>query len=365
MRRWNDRMLKTKMFISFSVVSLFIVGITCSIFYYKNTSDIQHQTFSLSNIISKQFSEMIDLYMQSVEELSLAISIDPSIQNILFDFYKASDPIEKEVVGYKLNPILFNFSYPKTYVQSMSIYSLDKHLYQYSKLVEPKPRELLSEEQLKDFSGSLNRKPFALLPSVEVHTDKEGSPERVVSFIRKITKIPTQTIIGFVSIQINVNAFNMVLANATANELESTMHVLIVADEGRIIYENGSTLNGEGQGRFDTGVFERPGSEGELRWKDTDYLYTFVRSRLYRVVYGHFTPEACAAAEAKTDSGYRAGGRHFDDAFHCGRLLLFISSNHPAAEPSDAQHVACGAGRLQPQGRIYGTQRNRQAEPDV
>ncbi|MCS7462804.1 sensor histidine kinase [Paenibacillus doosanensis] len=276
MRRWNDRMLKTKMFIAFSVVSLFIVGITCSIFYYKNTSDIQHQTFSLSNIISKQFSEMIDLYMRSVEELSLAISIDPSIQNILFDFYKTSDPVGKEAVGYKLNPILFNFSYPKTYVQSISIYSLDKHLYQYSKLVEPKPRELLPEERLKEFSGSLNREPFALLPSAEVHTDKEGSPERVVSFVRKITKIPTQTIIGFVSIQINVNAFNMVLANATANELESTMHVLIVADEGRIIYENGSSA-GEGA-RFDTRVFEHAGSEGELRWKDTDYLYTFVRS---------------------------------------------------------------------------------------
>jgi hypothetical protein len=29
MLRWNDRMLKTKMFLSFSIVSLFIVGMTC------------------------------------------------------------------------------------------------------------------------------------------------------------------------------------------------------------------------------------------------------------------------------------------------------------------------------------------------
>ncbi|MFE5317616.1 sensor histidine kinase [Paenibacillus sp. NPDC056579] len=271
MRHWNDRMLKTKMFISFSVVSLFIVGITCCIFYYKNTNDSKAQTFSLSNIISKQFSEMIDLYMQNVEELSLAISIDPSIQSILFDFYKESDPIKKEVVGYKLNPILFNFSYPKPYVQSISIYSLDSHLYQYSKLVDPRPRMLLTLDQLQQFKSTLNSNAFVIMPVDE----DDQHREKAVSFVRKITKIPTQTIIGFVNIHINVNAFKMVLANTNANELEHSMHVLIVNDEGRIIYENGSSGSTGGEQRFE---FDRTASKGELRWKQTDFLYTAVKS---------------------------------------------------------------------------------------
>ncbi|WP_282940295.1 sensor histidine kinase [Paenibacillus sp. RC67] len=277
MRHWNDRMLKTKMFISFSVVSLLIVGITCGIFYFKNTSDIKDQTFSLSKIISKQFSEMIDLYIQNMEELSLSISIDPSIQGILFDFYKATDPVEKEVVGYKLNPILFNFSYPKTYVQRISIYSLDNHLYQYSKRVEPKPINQLTPEQLSALAVSLSKKPFVSLPSYEINMDEQHT-EKGISFIRKITKIPTQTIIGFVQIDLNVNAFNMVLANTNANEMQHAMNVLIVNDEGRIIYENGSDGSGSLQDNFDLAVLNRNDTEGELNWRHNNYLYTIVKS---------------------------------------------------------------------------------------
>ncbi|MBE1442519.1 sensor histidine kinase [Paenibacillus sp. OAS669] len=277
MRYWNDQLLKTKMFISYSVVSLFIVGITCGIFYYKNTSDIKDQTFSLSKIISKQFSEMIDLYIQNIEELSLAISIDPSIQGILFDFYKATDPVEKEVVGYKLNPILFNFSYPKAYVQRISIYSLDNHLYQYSKRVEPSPRNQLTPEQLSALTVSLSKKPFVSLPSYEINTDEQHA-EKGISFIRKITKIPTQTIIGFAQIDINVNAFNMVLANTNANEMQHTMNVLMVNDEGRIIYENGSDAPESAQDMFEPGVLSRNDTEGELNWRHTEYLYTVVKS---------------------------------------------------------------------------------------
>ncbi|MDF2961733.1 MAG: sensor histidine kinase [Paenibacillus sp.] len=270
-------MLKTKMFISFSVVSLFIVGITCSIFYFKNTSDVQNQTFSLSKIISKQFSEMIDLYMQNIEELSLAISIDPAIQSILFDVNKASNAIEKEGIGYKLNPILFNFSYPKSYVQSISIYSLDGHLYQYTKLVNPKPVAVFSNEQLRKYADILSSSPFLLIPTDEEHTFSDP-PQKVVSFVREITKIPTQTIIGFVNIHINVNAFKMVLANTKANEIENSMHVLIANDEGQVIFENGSDLTGNSRSVFNAEIFKESVREGEVKWKDKQFLYTFEKS---------------------------------------------------------------------------------------
>jgi two-component system sensor histidine kinase YesM len=275
--RWNDRMLKTKMFIAFSIVALVIVGITCGIFYFKNTSDVKSQTFSLSKIIAKQFSEMLDLYMQNIEELTLSISIDPAIQSNLFDFYKASNPIEKETIGYKLNPILFNFSYPKSYVQSISIYTLDGHLYHYSKYVKPEPVVAFTNEQLRNYAEVLGSKPFILVSSPEEQTFGE-KPETVVSFIRKITKIPTQTIIGFVNIKINLNEFKMVLANTEANENDNTMHVLIVNDDGEVVFENGSRFIENSHTRFDPAVFRQPLPEGELKWKDKDYLYTFEKS---------------------------------------------------------------------------------------
>jgi two-component system sensor histidine kinase YesM len=275
--RWNDRLLKTKMFISFSVVSLFIVGITCLIFYFRNTSDVTNQTFSLSAIITRQFSEMIDLYMQNIEELSLAVSIDPAIQSNLFEYYKASSLIEKEAIGYKLNPVLFNFSYPKSYVRSMSIYTLDGHLYHYTKQVKPNPDASFSNEDLRKFAGVLDSRPFLLVPSYEEQTSEEQT-EIVVSFIRKITKIPTQTIIGFVNININVNAFKMVLANTKANEIENMMRVLIVNDAGQVIFENGNNSPGISRPVFDAALFKAANAEGELKWEATDYLYTYEKS---------------------------------------------------------------------------------------
>ncbi|SFK97519.1 HAMP domain-containing protein [Paenibacillus sp. 1_12] len=277
MWRWNDRMLKTKMFISFSIVALVIIAITCGIFYYKNTSDIKSQTFSLSKIIAKQFSEMLDLYMQNIEELTLSISIDPAIQSNLFDFYKATNPIEKETIGYKLNPILFNFSYPKSYVQSISIYTLDGHFYHYTKYVKPEPVVSLSNEQLHNYTEVLGSKPFILLPPTGEQALDE-KPETVVSFIRKITKIPTQSIMGFVDIKINLNEFKMVLTNTEEKENDSTMHVLIVNDDGEVVFENGNRLMGNSRTRFDSAIFRQPLPEGELRWKDKVYLYTFEKS---------------------------------------------------------------------------------------
>ncbi|MCR8630673.1 sensor histidine kinase [Paenibacillus radicis (ex Xue et al. 2023)] len=278
MRRWNDRMLKIKMFISFSIVALFIVGITCIIFYYKNTSDVKNQTFSLSKIIAKQFSEMIDLYMQNIEELSLSISIDPAIQSNLFDFFKATNPIEKETIGYKLNPVLFNFSYPKSYVQSISIYTLDGHGYHYTKVVNhPRPSQVFTNEELRNFTDVLSGKPFLLKPSNEERTFGDQS-EAIVSFIHKITKIPTQTIIGFVSIDIDINAFKMVLANKEANESNNAMHVLLVSDEGQVIFENWDQMTGLLHADFDTAVFKRTVPEGELQWNNKLYLYTYEKS---------------------------------------------------------------------------------------
>ncbi|TBL80427.1 cache domain-containing sensor histidine kinase [Paenibacillus thalictri] len=277
MRRWNDRMLKTKMFISFSIVSLFIVGVTCLIFYFTNTSDIKNQTFSLSKIIAKQFSEMIDLYMQNVEELSLAISIDPAIQSNLFDFSKATSSIEKETIGYKLNPVLFNFSYPKSYVTSISIYTSDGQGFHYTKPANTNPDASFTAKEVHSFAGMLGSKSFILIPAKEKQT-LAGQPGKTVSFIRRINKIPTQNIIGFVNINVNVNAFKMVLTNTKANEIENKMYVLIVNDEGRVVFENGAGSIGNSSSGFDTSVLKGNVQEGELMWNAAPHLYTYEKS---------------------------------------------------------------------------------------
>lgn len=268
-------MLKTKMFLSFSIVSLFIVGITCGIFYYKYTNDIQEQTFSLSSVISKQFSEMVDLYMQNIEELSLAVSISPAVQNGLLDYRRATSSLEKEIIGYKLNPFLFDFSYPKPYVQSISIHTPDAYMYDYTKLVEQRPYEPYSAAELQQFNQSLETKKFLLRPSIG--GEGIGEPEqRIVSFIRRINRIPTQQVIGFVNININVNAIKALeLAKNKDNEFDSRMSMLLVDEQGEIIYDNKNGINASVIQKFDLNLFQNGLSEGELLWKNKKYFYSY------------------------------------------------------------------------------------------
>ncbi|MDD9268376.1 sensor histidine kinase [Paenibacillus sp. GCM10023248] len=271
-------MLKTKMFLSFSIVSLFIVAITCGMFYVKYANDIQDQTSSLSSVISRQFSEMVDLYMQNIEELSLAVSISPAVQNGLLDYRRASNSLEKEIIGYKLSPFLFDFSYPKPYVQGISIHTPDAYMYDYTKLVEEKPAVPYTASELLKFNQALESKKFILRPSLS----KEGAEapaSRVVSFIRRINRIPTQQTIGFVNININVNAFKALeTANDPANELKNSMSMLLVDDQGVIIYENKNRLNDSALQTFDVNLLQPGHSEGELQWKNKRYFYSYESS---------------------------------------------------------------------------------------
>ncbi|MFC5452709.1 cache domain-containing sensor histidine kinase [Paenibacillus aestuarii] len=270
-------MLKTKMFLYFSMVSLFIVGMTCGIFYFKNTKDVKDQTFSLSSIISRQFSEMVDLYMQNIEELSLAVSISPAVQSGLLDYQRATKSLEKEIIGYKLNPILFDFSYPKPYVQSVSIYTPDAYMYYYTKLVEIKPTVPYTASELSQFNQSLNNKKFVLSPSIG--GEGVGEPaKQIVSFIRRINRIPSQQVIGFLNITINLNAFKALeSSNRKASEFDSSMSMLLVDEQGHIIYDKNG-MNDTTLQTFDAHYVQSGQSEGELTWRGKKYYYSYESS---------------------------------------------------------------------------------------
>ncbi|WP_284645638.1 cache domain-containing sensor histidine kinase [Paenibacillus silviterrae] len=271
-------MLKTKMFLSFSMVSLFIVGITCGMFYIKYTRDIMHQASSLSSIISRQFSEMVDLYMQNIEELSLSVSISPAVQSALMDYKRAGDSFEKELIGYRLSPFLFDFSYPKPYVQGISIHTLDGYLYYYVKMVEKHPAAPYPQEKLQTLVEELESKRFILQTSVS--GEGIGEPaKRIVSFHRRIHRIPTQQAIGVATIHINVNAFKaLARPNLQSDELGSQMTMLLLDEQGEIIYENGSAGWEGSRPMFPMDSLEPGKSAGELVWRSKAYFYTYEAS---------------------------------------------------------------------------------------
>lgn len=267
-------MLKTKMFVAFSIVSLVIVGLTCGIFYQKYTNDIQQQALHLSSIITKQYSDMVDLYMQSIDELALSVSISSAVQNNLMEYGRAEESLDKEIIDYRLSPYLFDFSYPKPYIHSISIHTLDGYMYAYSKDMETKFVPPYTREEMTRFDAMLEDKKFILhlYPAME---RANIPPQHIVSFVRRIHRIPTQQTIGHVVININVNAFDA-LASTKMNDddYDGAMTILLVNDNGEIVYDN--TGKNEGQ-KFEMDSGTGP-SSAELRWDNASYFFTKVNS---------------------------------------------------------------------------------------
>lgn len=133
MKNWNDYLLKSKMFIVFSAVSLFIVMLTCIIFYYKNVNDIKNQTLALSDTISRQFSRTFELYIQDMEKLSVSIIGDPIIQESLIDHYGIPEPVTQNQIELTINNRLFTHLQPRPQLQSIYIFTTDDIAYFVSK----------------------------------------------------------------------------------------------------------------------------------------------------------------------------------------------------------------------------------------
>ncbi|GLX70827.1 cache domain-containing sensor histidine kinase [Paenibacillus glycanilyticus] len=277
MKSWNNYLLKSKMFIVFSAVSLFIVMLTCIIFYYKNVSDIKNQTLSLSDTITRQFSRTFELYMQDVEKLSVSIIGDPIIQQSLIDHYRVTDSVAQNEIELTINKRLFTHLQPRPQLQSIYIFTTDDIAYFVSKGGGPKVSFKLREENWYEKRLEMPGIKFLLQPVTTESTGGEHEA-KVISFVRNINRIPYRDVLAYMKININVNVFKDMLVNSDSNEIERNMRAFIITDEGSVIYDDRNELTGSEDSGIDLSIFQGSGQSGELIWNGENYLYTMSKS---------------------------------------------------------------------------------------
>ncbi|WP_274649613.1 cache domain-containing sensor histidine kinase [Paenibacillus humicola] len=277
MRAWKHYMLKTKMFIAFSAVSLFLVLLTCLIFYYKSVSDIRSQTFSLSDTITRQFSRTLELYIQDTEKLSVSVFGDPVIQQGLLDHYRSRDDTEQNEIELSINSRLFTYLQPRPQLQSLYVFTLDNNVYYISKANGPKVSYSLSSEPWYKGAGTMGGSKFLLLPVTEEDTG-DGHKANVISFVRNINRIPYRDVIAYMKININVNVIRDMLVHADSNEVEQHMRVFIETGDGDIVYDNKDVLTGSSGTGPEPSIFRKNSRSGDLIWQGKRYIYTFAKS---------------------------------------------------------------------------------------
>ncbi|PSL36263.1 histidine kinase/DNA gyrase B/HSP90-like ATPase [Planomicrobium soli] len=241
--------IKTKMFLSFASVSFIFVLVIGIVVYVDNTNKMKTQSESMSEVLSTQFSRTIDLYFRDVNQLSLAIFSNPVMQKTLSE-YENQSLYEDALIKNNIYPILFNQTYQSPDVKRITIYTNTGTVFDYDK---SRGMKVSYEPTEKDWMKSLNeigKSSFLLLPTEEVSL-LNGSTEEVVSLVRHIYEIPGRRKIGSLKIDIDIEAFEKMLKVENVMGLEEHLRVLVLSEDGSVIFDDRDELIGEQQAKSD------------------------------------------------------------------------------------------------------------------
>ncbi|WP_130860627.1 sensor histidine kinase [Gracilibacillus phocaeensis] len=258
---------KTKMFITFGsafFLMVTIVGLVSFLFY---VHDMRKQTNSLSNELSTQFSQTIDLYFEDVNRLSLSIFADSYIQNMLWNYSYDNEMNDVEAKA-NLYPIIFNQVYPNSQVEGVTLYSASGSKFEYRK---SRGLVISHNQKREEWMDELNEQAnndFILLPTHdEMLSNKE--PEPVVSLVRNIYQIPRGQQIGFIKIDIHTAVFDKLLQIEDVDIMDEYRNVFIIDSDNKVVLDD----KGEREGTIIDIDIPDESNDLLLEWKNHFYLF--------------------------------------------------------------------------------------------
>lgn len=262
---------KTKIFLAFASVFIIIIIIIGIAIFLFNVDSTKKNTHSLSNVLSTQFTQTIDLYFEDINRLSLTVFADPFVQNMLtnYDSQQSLNDMENRK---DLFPKIYNQIYSDEDIEGVTIYTTDGTAFLYQ---EGSGMELQYQLSDPEWMYRLDQQPkdgFLFLPPQTLAISNEE--KQVVSLVRHIYEIPKRDKIGSIKIDINVDVFDKILELDRVEEFEEYLHVFVLSDTNQVIYDREREVLGK---VIDIHI---PGSTNELvrnwtlTWNSRSYLYT-------------------------------------------------------------------------------------------
>lgn len=242
-RFFHSLTFKSKIFVTFATVQTIVIITLAITIYFSNINEMKNQAQSLSNVLSNQFSRTINLYFQDIERISLALFSDSYVQET-FSNYEDQSQYEDAKILNNLYYRIFNLAYSNTYIDGISLYTNTGSVFNY---IKDEGMEIRYESKVPKWMNDLHSIPkhsFLILPT-EKRLLKNGETAGYVSLIRNIYSIPRREKIGSMRIDINVDAFEKLLAFENVNNLEKYLHILIVGENESVIYDQKKEITGE------------------------------------------------------------------------------------------------------------------------
>ncbi|GAB2572599.1 sensor histidine kinase [Gracilibacillus alcaliphilus] len=258
--------IKSKIFITFASVYIIVITVIGTLIYFMNINQMKDNAQEMSIVLSAQMTQTIDLYFRDIERMAISIFTDTDVQEALVNYKNSTQVASDVVIRNQLYGNIFNQSYPREDVEGVTLYTPAGVNFSYYKSDGTRIGYEPAEEIWMKEIGESND--FLLLPT---HREimPNGNEKLVISFIRNIYEIPVRDRIGTLKIDINVDVFKELLEIENVDVLEEHLRVLILTDEGHVVYDDKQALTGEKLRQLPMTADK----SGTLEWEETAYLF--------------------------------------------------------------------------------------------
>lgn len=272
-RMWDSWSFQAKLLISILLVLSATVSASGLLFYLSSASAIERQTLSLTSSTVGQMTSNVDLYVAEIERLSLAISGDTTVQRVL----RNTDPDVRDRrrqqdvddITYRLLTLAGSWQS----VRGMYIFADDGALFYFTRGSLPRGGYPVAGEPWHERMGR-QIAPAALLWPTGAETTVPADGQQVFSHIRLIKNLSTGRKLGYLKIDVDVAVMRELLASP--DTAARGAQVLVIADDGHVIYDDSGALTGQQIG--DLRLAGANHAQGNLEWRGAAYFYAADRS---------------------------------------------------------------------------------------
>lgn len=272
-RMWNGWSIQAKLLLSILLVLGATVLTSGVLFYLSSAATIERQTLSLTDNTVSQMTKNIDLYVSEIERLSLTMFGDATVQRVLraSDLGAATRRRQPDVDDITYRMLTLAASWQS--IRGMYLFANDGALFYFTRGTLPQPGYAIAGEP---WYARMRQQtaPAVLLWPTGAETTVPGQGAPVFSHIRLIKNTFTGNKLGYLKIDVDVTVMRDLLA--LSNTAAQRAQVLLVADDGHVIYDGGGALTGQQIG--DLSLDATSHGLGRLEWRGTAYMYAAQRS---------------------------------------------------------------------------------------
>ena len=293
-RTWNTWNIQAKLMLSILLVLGTTVITSGVLFYLSSAAAIERQTLSLTGNTVGQMTKNTDLYITEIERLSKTLFGDTTVQRVL----RASDPNARDRrrqqdvddITYRMLTLAASWQS----IRGMYVFADDGALFYFTRGTLPRSGYPIAREPWYARMSQQTAPAVLLWPTAAESTVATGG-QPVFSHIRLIKNILTGKKLGYLKIDVDVTVMRDLLGLS-----ESTApggQVLLVADDGHVIYDNTGGLTGR---KIDGLSLQAADHEqGRRLWQGDVYLYAAQRSAHTRWTTWVLIPVASVTGETQ------------------------------------------------------------------